>query len=117
MSAEKRQLVDHYQSIYLTRDVFGQDTRLYRAFVAALVGKIGLCSGARALDAGCGQGYLSRYLLDAGLDVCCSDLSATGLRSLERYGSSFLGKRIVADILRPPFKDSFDLVFQRSCSL
>jgi len=117
MSTANQRVVDHYDSVYLTRDCFNQDNRPYRAFITALVRKAGIPLGSRVLDAGSGQGYLSRYLSDCGLNVWCSDISEAGLRSLDRYDSVFRGKRIVADMLSPPFDAGFDLVFQRSCSL
>jgi SAM-dependent methyltransferase len=117
MCNPNQQVREHYESLYLTRDCFGQDNRVYRAFIAALVGKTGIPLGSRVLDAGCGQGYLSRYLSGCGMNVWCSDLSEAGLRSLDRYDSVFHGKRIMADMVRPPFEGAFDLVFQRSCSL
>jgi SAM-dependent methyltransferase len=113
----RRRLSAHYESVYRTNDFFGQDNALYRAFVAAIVKKSGVPPQARALDAGCGQGYLSTYLADCGLNVWCSDLSAAGLKSLDRNGQVFRSRRVVGDILHPPFQPAFDLVFQRSCSL
>jgi SAM-dependent methyltransferase len=118
MAARDRSgLIEHYERFYQTTDAFGHDNTRYRSFIRALVQKTGLGPGASALDAGCGQGYLSKYLADCGLKVWCADLSPVGLRSLERYGNAFRGRRVVADVLRPPFRATFDLVFQRSCSV
>jgi SAM-dependent methyltransferase len=107
----------HYDSVYLARDFFGHENRLYRALIRAIVDKAAVPPGARVLDAGCGQGYLARFLTACGMTVHCADISAVGLRSMERYGDLFRDRRVVADVMRPPFRDAFDLVFQRSCSL
>jgi SAM-dependent methyltransferase len=108
---------DHYNALYLKADCFGQTGPRYRRFIAALVAKSGLEAGAKVLDVGCGQGYLSQYLAECGLNVWCSDISEAGLRSLDRCPALFRHKRILANLLRPPFYDVFDFVFQRSCSL
>jgi SAM-dependent methyltransferase len=107
----------HYDAVYKKNDYFGHQTILYRAFILGLVKKIGLSKNSFVLDAACGQGYLSYYLLCSGMNVFCTDISITGLRTLDRYDTLFEGKRVVSDILQPPFKNIFDLVLVRSCSL
>jgi SAM-dependent methyltransferase len=113
----RRRLIAHYDAVYATGDYFGQESRLYRAFMHALVQKGAVRRGSRLLDAGCGQGHLSRFLAECGLRVWCTDLSSAGLRSLDRYDGVFRGKRVVADLMHPAFASEFDVVFQRSCSL
>ena len=108
---------DHYDSVYTADDFFGHQTSLYRKFITALVRKIGIRRGSLILDVGCGQGYISYYLLCCGMNVFCTDISMVGLYSLGRFHTLFLGKRVLADILHPPFKQSADVVFSRSCSL
>jgi SAM-dependent methyltransferase len=117
VSARRNSVSEHYDTVYSARDFFGQDNVLYRALVRGIISRAGVRPGSRVLDAGCGQGYLARFLAARDVDVWCFDLSMVGLRSLERYGSLFSGRRILGDVMAPPFNGSFDFVFQRSCSL
>jgi SAM-dependent methyltransferase len=117
MAAYRQETAEYYDSVYRKADFFGHENRLYRALVRAIVDRAHLPRGARVLDAGCGQGYLSRFLVDSGMNVWCCDLSLVGLQSLDRYRSMFAGRRVVADVTSPPFRDAFDFVFLRSCSL
>lgn len=107
----------HYDSAYKQNDYFGHKTKLYRAFISALIRKIGISPGSVVLDVACGQGYLSYYLLSTDMNVFCTDISITGLRSLDRYDKLFESKKVVSDVFFTPFKNIFDLVFVRSCSL
>jgi SAM-dependent methyltransferase len=107
----------HYDSAYKKKDYFGQQTILYRSFIIGLIKKIGIFPCSVVLDVACGQGYLSYYLLNAGMNVFCTDISISGLQSLDRYDKLFESKRVVSDIFFSPFKNIFDLVFVRSCSL
>jgi SAM-dependent methyltransferase len=107
----------HYDTAYETQDFFRQDNRWYRAFIVAIAAQSRISVGAKVLDAGCGQGYLSRHLAACGMDVWCADISAVALKSLDRHDSLFKGKRILADLRCPPFHSAFDMVFLRSCSL
>lgn len=66
--------------------------------------------GARVLDAGCGSGAFSEYLLGMGLDVTGMDVSG-GLISLAQAALP-AGKFLTGDIFRTGFPDaSFDAVF------
>ena len=107
----------HYDSAYKKKDYFAQQTVLYRSFIVGLIKKTGISPNSLVLDVACGQGYLSYYLLSSGMNVFCTDISITGLQSLNRYDKLFESKRVVSDVFFTPFKKTFDLVFVRSCSL
>ena len=64
----------------------------------------------RALEAGCGAGYLARLLQrERGLPLIAMDYSGEGLRFARDFG---VERATQADLLRLPFPDgAFDLVF------
>jgi len=117
VSPSPRSVAEYYDAAYRKSDFFGHENRLYRALVEAIVKGTRLAQGSSVLDAGCGQGYLSRVFVDCGMNVRCCDLSVVGLQSLNRYEAVFRNRRIVADVMHPPFRGTFDFVFLRSCSL
>lgn len=68
--------------------------------------------GKRVLDLGCGTGYFSRHLLEAGADLVCADLSAEMLRQAQQRCGSENAEFTLCDAESMPFADaSFDYVF------
>lgn len=54
-------------------------------------------------DVGCGPGHVSRYLVEAGADVCASDISAGMLREALHIAPA--APRAAADMRQLPFAD------------
>lgn len=107
-----RSAVDDYDALH-----YGQrslmSVRLER--VAEAVGRLGLEPGARALDVGCGPGYLVAELARRDLDVWGVDTSGPMLAQAERrFGEAHFERRPhfqIAQAQRLPFRDGgFDLV-------
>src|SRR6266480_534770 len=106
-----------YDEKYSSRNYFGYRVWLYRPFVKALVARIGLRPGARLLDAGCGQGFFTRLFAERGFNAVGVDVSAAGVSSARELYSSSGAKFEVGDILELDWRNEFDCVFTRSCSL
>ncbi len=65
--------------------------------------------GQRVLDAGCGTGFYSRLLAEAGLEVVALDLSRAMLQQAQALG---LERLVQGDLLALPFADAvFDGLF------
>jgi SAM-dependent methyltransferase len=108
---------EFYDSAYHKDNYFSYQSLVYKAFVSAIIDKTRLPKFSSILDVGCGQGHLSYYIACRNMNVYCTDISLVGLRSLNRYDELFKHKRILADILQHPFRDVFDMVISRSCTL
>ncbi len=106
-----------YDEKYQTRNYFRYRTWLYRPFVKALVGKAGLRRGGRLLDAGCGQGFFTWLFAERGLDAIGVDVSAAGLSYAREMYRSSGAKFELGDVLGLGWRNEFDCVFTRSCSL
>ncbi len=106
-----------YDQKYKTPNYFRDRRWLYRPFVKALVRKARLGSGARLLDAGCGQGFFSALFAEYGIDTLGVDLSSIGIQLAKRTYKLLPVRFQVGDILQLPFEEKFDCVFTRSCSL
>jgi 2-polyprenyl-3-methyl-5-hydroxy-6-metoxy-1,4-benzoquinol methylase/uncharacterized protein YbaR (Trm112 family) len=66
--------------------------------------------GKRVLDAGCGNGALSRAIAQFGCDVVACDISDQPLRAHRHFGDEV--SYLQADLTRPPFKPgTFDVIF------
>ncbi len=70
-----------YDGMYQRAEFFHYRPWMYRPFVRALVEKAGVGRKATVLDAGCGQGFFSALLADAGCKVTGIDLSPQGIAS------------------------------------
>jgi SAM-dependent methyltransferase len=106
-----------YDEKYRTPNFFRDRLWLYRPFVKALVAKIGLRKGARLLDAGCGQGFFTNLFAENGLDTIGVDISKVGISAATSAYASSGAKFVLGDIRRLGWKDEFNCVFTRSCSL
>ena len=63
-------------------------------------------SGQAILDAGSGNGWVSRTFLKKGVFICALDLSLNNLQGIrKRYDTENKGGYVVADLYRLPFKD------------
>jgi SAM-dependent methyltransferase len=109
--------VENYNENYRRSNYFGYRTWLYRPFVEAVVRKTGLKRGARLLDAGCGQGFFTQLFAKNGLDALGVDISAAGVASAREMYRSSGAKFELGNVLELGWKDEFDCVFTRSCSL
>lgn len=106
-----------YDERYRSSNYFRYRTWLYRPLVKALVERAGLQRGGRLLDAGCGQGLFTSLFAECGLDAVGVDISLNGVCSArEMYGPSG-AKFELGDILELGWRNEFDCVFTRSCSL
>ena len=106
-----------YDQKYKTPNYFRDRGWLYRPFVKALVRKAKLGSGARLLDAGCGQGFFTALFAEQGIDALGVDLSSVGIDAAKRLYEFSPARFTAGDILQLPFEEQFDCVFTRSCSL
>jgi SAM-dependent methyltransferase len=106
-----------YDERYRSSNYFGYRTWLYRPFVRALVRRAGLQHGGRLLDAGCGQGFFTWLFAERGLNAVGVDASAAGVSSAREMYSSSGAKFEIGDILELGWRNEFDCVFTRSCSL
>lgn len=106
-----------YDEMYLAPNVFRQRRWIYQPFIRALAKKAGLAKGNTILDLGCGQGFFTSLFAGLGLKALGVDISGEAIRSArERYGSGGAEFEI-GDVMNLPYKNAFDCVFVRSCSL
>jgi SAM-dependent methyltransferase len=110
-------VVQTYDEKYRCANFFGYRPWLYRPYIRALARKARLAKGNRVLDLGCGQGFFTRLFADLGMEALGVDISVEGIRRASQdYGSSG-AKFEVGDVMSLPYKNTFDCVFVRSCSL
>jgi SAM-dependent methyltransferase len=70
--------------------------------------------GKRVLDAGCGNGMLSRAITDFGCEVVAADLSDSVVAAHRHFENQGNGRThfVQADVMKPPFRPrAFDIVF------
>ncbi|OGW95773.1 MAG: hypothetical protein A2Z81_09055 [Omnitrophica WOR_2 bacterium GWA2_45_18] len=70
--------------------------------------------GKRALDAGCGSGFFSRYFCDAGMKTVSLDYSDQALQIAEKATSGqskLLKKNLLSSDLSKEIEERFDLIF------
>jgi SAM-dependent methyltransferase len=106
-----------YDKSYSTPNHFGDRVWLFRPFVRALLGHVGLRPGSRVLDAGCGQGLFSSLFAEAGMNVLGVDMSEVGIQSARQHFGHSGARYEVGDVLALEERRAFDLVFTRSLSL
>lgn len=101
--AEFPNIARHEQTLWWYR---GMRDILFALLTPHLAGR----TIARALEAGCGAGYLARILQrDRRLPLVAMDYSLRGLRFARQFG---VDRCTQADLLRLPFADAaFDLIF------
>lgn len=107
----------NYNENYRRSNYFGYRTWLYRPFVKAVVRKTGLERGARLLDAGCGQGFFTWLFAENGLNAVGVDVSAVGISNAREIYRCSRARFELGDLLKLGWKNEFDCVFTRSCSL
>ena len=117
MESTEQALRQAYDAKYETPNYFGDRLSLYRPFVRALVEKAKLQRGARVLDAGCGQGFFTNLFAENGLEPLGVDLSEVGISAARETYKHSRARFELGDIRQLPYKDQFDCVFTRSCSL
>jgi SAM-dependent methyltransferase len=110
-------LREGYNAKYQTPNYFQDLLWLYRPFVKALIAKAKLKRGARILDAGCGQGFFTNLFAENGLQAVGVDLSDVGISAARNIYTHSGARFETGDILNLAYKDEFDCVFTRSCSL
>lgn len=108
---------DAYNAMYRKENYFEYRAWIYRPFLAALVTKAALQHGSKVLDAGCGQGFFTELLGDLGFDVLGVDFSVEGINAAKTRPRKGRIAYDTGDILSLPYKDAFDCVYCRSCSL
>lgn len=114
---EENQLANAYDRKYLDPNFFGNRRWLYLPFAKALLQKAELGPGTRLLDAGCGQGFFTGLFAELGVDALGVDLSSVGIEAAKKSCAFSRARFQVGDILQLPFREEFDCVFTRSCSL
>jgi len=77
----------------------------------------GVLRPCRTVELGCGTGTNAIYLAQKGFDVTAIDVAPTALRLAEQKAekAGVRVKWLLADVLRPPPLEPFDLVFDRGC--
>jgi len=106
-----------YNASYQRKNYFHYQTWIYGRYISGLIAFSGLKKGASVLDVGCGQGLFSHLFAKRGMKVHGIDISESGIdRAKGLYGG--LGITFaVADIQTEVFREQFDCIFVRSCSL
>lgn len=107
---------EHYDELYLTKNVFKNREWLYKPFIDALVTKAKLRKGSSLLDVGCGQGFFPYLFALNDLKVTGVDLSKSAVdMAIREYGShaTFFER----DIFEEPLTEQYDCVYTRSLSL
>jgi SAM-dependent methyltransferase len=110
-------IIKAYDAKYKTPNFFTDRSWLYRPFVKALISKAELRSGARLLDAGCGQGFFTALFAEQGIDSLGMDISSVGIEAAKSSCKFSSARFKVGDMLQLPIEEQFDCVFTRSCSL
>jgi SAM-dependent methyltransferase len=117
LDVSSQELAESYNEKYRQSNYFRYRGWLYRPFVKALVGRVGLRPGERLLDAGCGQGFFTWLFAECGINAVGVDISAAGVSAASRWYRSPRVTFEVGDILELRWGNEFDCVFSRSCSL
>lgn len=113
--AAQEQVATAYDRNYKAANYFRYRPWMYRPYVKALATRAGLRAGATVLDVGCGQGFFTSLFGDLGFQATGIDLSTAGIAAAM---GTYRGPRFfVGDALNLPFREQFDCVFTRSCSL
>lgn len=68
----------------------------------------------RVLDIGCGGGFLSNYLAEAGFTVTGLDVAAESLAIAQRYDATGRARYVIGDAYRLPYADG---AFQAACAM
>ena len=108
---------DFYNETYRETNYFRYQNWLYKPYVSSLIAFCGLAKGASVLDVGCGQGFFSNLFSKNGMRVHGIDMSETGIRSAQALYGHLGTTFAVADIETAAFREQFDCIFVRSCSL
>jgi SAM-dependent methyltransferase len=108
---------DFYNETYSQTNYFRYQNWLYEPYVSSLIAFCGLTKGSSVLDVGCGQGFFSHLFSKNGMRVHGVDMSETGIRSAQGLYGHLGITFAVADIETATFRDQFDCIFVRSCSL
>ena len=106
-----------YNKRYLEKNTFGYQEWFYSPYIKGLVTLLGLKKGSLILDVGCGQGVFCYQWHKCGMKTYGIDVSDVGIHSARNSYGSLGIEWIVGDAKKLPFKDRFDCVFTRSCSL
>jgi len=117
LDVSSQELAESYDEKYHQSNYFRYRLWLYRPFVKALVGRVGLRSGDRLLDAGCGQGFFTRLFAEHGINAVGVDISTAGVSAARQASRSSGATFEVGDVLELTWRNEFDCVFSRSCSL
>ncbi len=100
-----------YNKKYFVTD-FPHSEFFDRAFINTLIAKYKIPGGAKILDLGCGTGWYSHFMIDAGMNVTGLDFSPVGISKAKKlYGEN--ANWIVGDVFNMPFKrgQEFDVIF------
>jgi SAM-dependent methyltransferase len=117
MNSKLQSIASAYDENYRSSNYFGYRRWIFRPFIRALAGRARLAKGSSVLDLGCGQGFFTSLFAGFGMKALGVDISSEAIRSAsEEYGSSG-AKFEVGDVMSLPYKNAFDCVFVRSCSL
>lgn len=108
---------DFYNKTYRQTNYFRYQNWLYEPYVSSLIAFCGLTKGASVLDVGCGQGFFSNLFGKNGMRVHGIDMSETGIRSAQALYGHLGITFAVADVETATFREQFDCIFVRSCSL
>ena len=102
--------IEHYRSDGEEFDYFHVDNPAIREEerrrMQLLSRSVKFKSGQYILDAGSGNGWVSKTFLKKGVFICALDLSLKNLKGIrERYDAGNMGGYVIADLYRLPFKD------------
>jgi SAM-dependent methyltransferase len=109
-------VTSRYKEKYTKENYFKYRAWVYKPFIKALARKARLNKEANILDAGCGQGYFTHLLAELGFNVIWVDLSIEGIAAAKKITRERAAFK-VGDVLGLPYRESFDCVFVRGCSL
>jgi SAM-dependent methyltransferase len=117
MNSTTQDIARGYDEMYRRPNFFRYHPWMYRSYIRALVNKTSLAKGSRVLDVGCGQGFFTGLFADLGMQALGVDISAEAVRSAIYERRSSGARFEVGDAMSLPYKNAFDCVFLRSCSL